>query len=30
MLLRATTALRTAPPGGADAWIRPFEAAAAN
>lgn len=30
MLLRATSALRAAPPGGTDAWIRPFEAAAAN
>ncbi len=30
MLLRATTALRAAPPEGAHAWIQPFEAAGTN
>lgn len=30
MLLRATTALRAAPPDGAHAWLHSFEAAAAN
>jgi GGDEF domain-containing protein len=30
MLLRATTALRTAQPDGAHHWLQSFEAAAAN